>query len=229
MNKNILHAGPNFSAEGGLIATDFEFFGGVSGERNTDGISGFTKMPVDSKGKRETAIRVRNAGCLVFAMALLSACGGVSSDVKTPATLTTRIKAYTVVGSGNAVAGKVPVNANINGGAFHVNWDVDSSDPYHAELYLSADDKLDTATDIDVFGQNCGSVSVIYNCGEKASFDCRFGTDNKLSCGKVSSFNRAKDLTTFLDRLPKTAWLMLKACNALLTDCKTAAVQIELQ
>ncbi len=41
---------------------DFEFTGVFLSEWNTDCISEFRKIPVDSKGKRETVILVRNAG-----------------------------------------------------------------------------------------------------------------------------------------------------------------------
>ncbi len=57
-----IRASPHFSPEGGFIATDFEFTGVYLDERNTDCISEFRKIPVDSKGKRETVILVRNAG-----------------------------------------------------------------------------------------------------------------------------------------------------------------------
>ncbi len=53
---------PHFSPEGGFIATNFEFTGVFLSEWNTDCISEFRKIPVDSKGKRETVILVRNAG-----------------------------------------------------------------------------------------------------------------------------------------------------------------------
>ena len=53
---------PHFSPEGGFIATEFEFTGIFLSEWNTDCIAEFRKIPVDSKGKRETAILVRNAG-----------------------------------------------------------------------------------------------------------------------------------------------------------------------
>ncbi len=53
---------PHFPPEGGFIATNFEFTGGFLDERNTDCISEFRTPPVDSKGKRETVILVKNAG-----------------------------------------------------------------------------------------------------------------------------------------------------------------------
>ncbi len=53
---------PYFSPEGGFIATDFESTGVFLDERNTDCISEFRKTSVDSKGKRETVILVRNTG-----------------------------------------------------------------------------------------------------------------------------------------------------------------------
>ena len=53
---------PHFSPEDGFIATDFGSTGIFLSERNTGCISEFRKISVDSKGKRETVILVRNAG-----------------------------------------------------------------------------------------------------------------------------------------------------------------------
>ena len=163
---------------------------------------------------------------------LIAACGGGSSslpEVNTPATDSTTINNFDVDGTGN-VSGSVPVvNAGIDNGAFKVLWDVDSSDPYHVNLFLSDDNALDTQADTKIFEQNCGSLSALYNCGQKAVFDCKFTSENKMSCFTISSSNQEKDLTTFLKTIPQTAWMILEACNALQTDCKTSAVEIELQ
>jgi len=61
------------------------------------------------------------------------------------------------------------------------------------------------------------------------SFDCRFTSSNKMSCGTISAANTEKDLTVFLNTIPKQAYLIFEACNALLSNCKTASVTIELQ
>lgn len=176
---------------------------------------------------------------LVFSAVLLSACGGGSSSLpgnnistsgnNSPATDSTMINDYAVTGSDVVNAsGNIPINSGVSGGVFKVTWDVDSSDPYHAELYLSSDDTLDRNSDVKIFEQNCGSVSLIYNCGQKADFDCRFTSQNKISCGTVTNQNRERDLTAFLDTIPKSAHLMLYACNALFSACKTSSVAIEL-
>jgi len=175
---------------------------------------------------------------LIFSVVLLSACGGGGSapgggsslpGINTPATDSTTINDYAVTGSDVVNAsGNIPINAGVNGGAFQVTWDVDSSDPYHAELYLSADSTLERNTDIKIFEQNCGSVSLLYNCGQKADFDCRFTSENKMSCHTITTANRERDLTTFLDTIPKSAHLMLYACNALFSNCKTSSVAVEL-
>lgn len=174
---------------------------------------------------------------LIISVALLSACGGGSSipgGGDNPVTNNTTINSFTVTGSGNAVAGKTPINAAINNGAFQVNWDIDSTDPYRAIMYLSADNTLDTneATgDIELLGLNCGSISLLYECNKTAKIDCSFNSSNKIACGTAQDqlTYQPKDLTTFLDTIPKTAYLMVQACNLLMTSCKTSAVQIELQ
>ncbi len=162
----------------------------------------------------------------------ISACGGGSStpniDVPNPATSTTTINSFSLTGTSAPINGVVPINASINNGEFAIDWDIASSDPYIVEIYMSSDTALGNG-DVKIFGQNCGSLSTLYNCGSTASFNCRFGSSNNISCGVISSINPEKDLTTFLDTIPKSANLLLLGCNSLLTSCKTTSVAIELQ
>jgi hypothetical protein len=167
---------------------------------------------------------------LITIPVLLSACGGDTTSlptINTPATTTTTLNSFSVVGSGATVAGKIPINAGINNGEFFIAWDVDSSDPYHVDVHLNDSDSLIDA--IKIFEQNCGALSVLFNCNETANFDCRFDSSNHISCDTITAFNPEKDLTSFLDTLPKSAFIIIEACNALLDNCKTSAVEIELQ
>lgn len=164
---------------------------------------------------------------------ILSACGGGSSGTPsgTPGITgtTTTINNYTVTGTSSATGTSQPINPGVNNGNFNVSWNISSSDPYHVDLYVSSDSTLSTTTDIKFFGQNCGSASSIYNCGKSGTFTCTFGGDNKISCGTISAANPAKDLTSFLDTIPKTAYIVMQACNGLFDSCKTSAIQVEFQ
>ena len=161
----------------------------------------------------------------IFLASLLSACGG-SPTIDDINSSSTTIKDYAVVGSDAADStGQIPINSGVNGGAFKVTWDVDSSDPYRAELYLSTDSTLDRSNDINIFGTNCGSISLLYYCGAQADFDCRFTNENKMSCHTVNSANLERDLTGFLDTIPKSAYLILYACD-LSFQCKESAVAV---
>ena len=162
---------------------------------------------------------------LILGAVLLSACGGGGGDVlNNSGNSATTISAFEITGS--ATGTPVPIDANINSGNFHVHWEVNSSDPYHVDLYVSADDVLDTNTDIRFFEQNCGSGPLM-NCTSIADFDCAFTTQNHLSCGTLSAANKGKDLTTFLTGLPMQAGIIMKACNGLVTSCKTQVVKVE--
>lgn len=166
---------------------------------------------------------------LIFIASLVSACGGGSStpNVPNPATSTTTIDSYRVTGTSASINDVAPINANLNNGEFSVGWNISSSDPYHVDIYLSDDVVL--GGDVKIFEQNCGSLGTLYNCDSDASFNCRFDTSNNISCGVVSASNPAKDLTTFLDTIPKSAHLILVGCNALLTSCKSTSLEVELQ
>jgi hypothetical protein len=161
---------------------------------------------------------------------LLFGCGG-SSDITNPTSSiqNTSISEYTVTGSSATKNGVIPINSGVNNGAFKVTWNVSSSDPYHIELYLSNDSALSKSTDVNFFGQNCGGISAIYNCSSNGSFDCKFTSQNKISCGTITSFNKEKDISSFLDQIPKQAFLIIEACNGLFDSCKTSSEEIELQ
>ena len=165
----------------------------------------------------------------IIVASLLSACGGSSEipTANTPANPSTTINAVTIVGTSPPSDNIIPINAGVNNGGFTTGWSVSSSDPYHVDLYLSNDNAL--GSDVRIFSQNCGSSSLIYNCSSVGQFNCQFTSSNKMSCGTLSAANTEKDLTSFLDTIPKQVFLILEACNALLDNCKTSSVAIELQ
>ena len=171
---------------------------------------------------------------LMVTTTLLSACGGDSAGVPTPIAITpitteTTILSFTTVGTSASVNGVVPINAGVKNGDFSIEWDITSSEPYRTEIFLSSDTVLNSAIDIVIYNRNCGADPRVYTCNQQGLFNCRFNNSNEMSCGIVTAFNTAKDLTVFLDAIPKSAYLIIDACNALRDSCKTASVAIELQ
>ncbi|MEC4685408.1 MAG: hypothetical protein VST71_06725 [Nitrospirota bacterium] len=162
---------------------------------------------------------------LILCFIFLTACGNGGNDGEESSSI--KITSYSVEGTSPASDGVVPINSIVNDGVFKVSWSVSSDDIYHIELYLSNDDELSRDTDVDFFGRNCGSISTA--CKQNGSVDCRFTTQNKISCGTISIYNPEKDITPFLDQIPKAAYLIMEACNALFDSCETASVQVELQ
>ena len=160
---------------------------------------------------------------------LLAACGGGSDSNISDPDQAVHIRSFTVDGSGAVVGGKTPINPAINGGLFQVQWEA-SEEVYHAEVWLSEDDVLDTSStgsDIRVFGRNCGIL--FSDCNRTGSYTCRFTSENKISCGEINIANPERLITTFLDVVPKSAYLVLQVCNNLFTKCETRPVAIELQ
>ena len=156
----------------------------------------------------------------VIASCIVSGC--ISSDDDSSGGTT--INSLSVTGTSANVDDYVPINPNLSNGTFSVGWSVSSSDPYHAELYISEDASLSTSTDRRFFQQNCGSSS-LYNCSSSASFSCQYTTQNMISCNNDSGTN----LTTFLDTIPKDAYVIIEACNALHDSCQTSSVKTQLQ
>lgn len=165
---------------------------------------------------------------VILSTALLTACGGTDTGSGGP-TSKTSINSYEIAGSETVQAGDVvPINAGVNEGAFEVNWDVSSSNPYHVRLYVSDDAILSTDDDIQFFSQNCGTPSSIYNCNRTANFDCSFSAQNQIVCNETT-YNRGKNIGSFLNSLPQQAYLIMQACNGLFDSCKDQAIAIELQ
>lgn len=161
---------------------------------------------------------------------LLSNCGGGSSDGDSSVSTTTTTKINSFDASGTAtVSGVLPIDPSVNGGEFTVDWNVDSSDPYRFVLYISQDNVFNSTDDVLVHQRNCGSNSILYLCNDIGSETCSFDTQNMMGCGVSSPGNRPADLTIFIDAIPKTAYLILHACDALQIDCKASAIAIELR
>ncbi len=141
----------------------------------------------------------------------------------------TSINMYSVTGTSTTTSDVKPINSGVNNGAFNVSWNVSSTDPYHIELYLSNNSTLSSSAGVKFFSQNCGGISAIYNCNTNGSFSCRFTSQNKISCGTITFVNKEKDVSAFLNQIPKSAYLIIKACNGLFNSCDTEFKQIELQ
>jgi len=162
----------------------------------------------------------------VLVSTILLACGGGKSSkpVSEPKTnnpkATTTIKYFSVKNTS--------INANIKSGSFNLTWQVQSSDPYEVDIYVSNDTYLSDKTDIRIFGQRCGSFGS-YKCSENATFKCKFNTNNKISCPGSDTGKDQNDISSLLDRLPKTAYIIIEACNMAYTNCKVKAQKVKFQ
>lgn len=141
------------------------------------------------------------------------------------------INSFEVVGTSAPVNGVTPINANLNGGRFHLKWKASADSPtYRASMYLSKDEKLDkNGGDNFMLYQNCGSVAGLYNCGNTADFSCRFTTNNDMYCLQGTQGNRGKNIGDWLGALPQKVFMILEVCNGLGSQCKTRATRVSLQ
>lgn len=154
---------------------------------------------------------------------LLGACVETTEDD------VTTINEFSSTSSAGLSDSAVIIDPAIDEGAFNIHWDIDSSDPYHIELYLSEDSQLSKSSDVNFFGQNCSSASSIFNCSSVGDFDCRFTSENKISCGTISAANNEKTVTSFMTTLPKDAYIIIEACNGLFDSCAVSASQVVFQ
>lgn len=172
--------------------------------------------------------RCLRRGALLALLTSLVACSGgdgasSGGDAPTP----TVVNSFSVsVPSSQATP--VPISPYMDSGTFNATWSVTSSDPFHIDLYVSLDNVLQTQNDRAVFAQNCGTHT-LYACRSQSTVTCQFDTMTRVSCSLPSTQATVTDLTTFLSGLPKSAYLILHACNGLFLSCSDSAISIEFQ
>ena len=159
---------------------------------------------------------------------LLFACGGNKSSKPTSEPRPSNSNASTSIKSFSVKS--TSINANIKSGSFNVTWQVESSNPYEVDIYVSSDPFLleSDKTDIRIFGQRCGS-SDFYRCDENANFECKFKTDNKITCAHSDTGKDQSDISSLLVSLPQTAYIIIEACNLAYTNCKVQSQEVEFQ
>jgi hypothetical protein len=170
----------------------------------------------------------------ILVSTLLIACGGDKSSKPTQEPKPTsepkpsNPKANTTIKSFSVK--NTSINANIKSGSFNLTWQVQSSNPYEVDIYVSRDTFLRESdkTDIRIFGQRCGSSS-FYRCNEKANFKCNFKTDNKITCAHSDTGKDQSDISSLLVSLPQTAYIIIEACNMAYTNCKVKSQKIKFQ
>ncbi|MFH7321406.1 hypothetical protein ACHHRT_12465 [Desulfurivibrio sp. D14AmB] len=133
------------------------------------------------------------------------------------------INHFGITGTADPVNGVVPINPGVDDGSFTVSWDVSSNvSVYHIELFVSKDGSIGDEA-ISFFAQNCG-VSPI--CGQTGVVECRFTTDNQISCGD----NIGANLTDFLDQLPQELFIVMRTLSSLFSltfEYETVKVQLQ--
>ncbi len=175
---------------------------------------------------------------IIFIATTVAGCGGSSGsdgigdpggtpDIPVAGGMT--LDTFEVTGTGVVEASSVPINAAVANGEFSFSFDVTTlSDPYVTELFISEDNLLDT-TDVSILHRICGNDGTVFKCNAHGEFNCSFNSSNEMSCGVVGPGNFPKNLTTFLDSIPKDAHLILEACNFTQDECDTKAVAVEIQ
>ena len=165
---------------------------------------------------------------------VLMSCGGGNKEktslepVPTNGNKTTKINTFLVNGTSAKVKGAVPINTNMKSGTFTVSWYVDSSDTFEVDIYVSNDPFLSDKTDVHIFGQRCGNTKV-YRCDDKGSVKCSFNTDNKIGCAYSNTGKDQISISSVLDRLPQTAYIIIEACNITYKSCKVDTQKVEFQ
>lgn len=131
--------------------------------------------------------------------------------------------------------GALPITPHLGDGNFELRWELDGYGPIHVDLYVSNDRWLgpeDPYGRDDLLFKHLWSGDNLYTDEyhiDTTYLGCRFTTDNILSCGAITYDNPGRDLTPFLNQLPKTGYLILRACDGNTQDCDTRSLYVEFQ
>lgn len=163
----------------------------------------------------------------------LGACGsgsapGGSGSVPLDPTAPVDIQSFAVTGTSAAVNGVVPINPGVNSGRFTLAWQVSDNPNYTARVYASNDAVFDAA-DYEIAG-SCGKLHPADSCHGSVTVNCAINNSNVVTCTDAGGVSTTRNLTTFFaSGLPKRAYLVLRVCNAFLTQCRQAPVAVEFQ
>lgn len=106
---------------------------------------------------------------------------------------------------------------------------------YDSNVYLSANNILDTNEDELLFSMQCktpSSASQEYGCSQYASFQCVYNNDNTFNCLSLpldhpEGFkDHFVDLTNFFDIIPKSAHIFYKICLTESQSCDIESTEI---
>lgn len=165
--------------------------------------------------------------------AIIAGCGGgggggaapSTSDPNAPVT----IQSYFVTGTSATVNGVAPINPGVNGGQFSATWTVTGNSIYTVRIAVSTDTTHD-GNDVEIVTGGCGKASVLDNCHASGTVTCTFNNSNVMACADQVDTFPSRDLSTFLSGgIPMNAYLVIKACNPMLTSCPTTAAAIQIQ
>ena len=172
-----------------------------------------------------------------FVVGTIVAIGGCRAREKQPTpspTAQTTINSFSITGSAATTDGITPIDPAIKAGEFFLSWNISSSEPYYVALYLSNDATLvkeDAAgnKDVEFDTLRCSTLNNFDPCtGAQSGTRCEFTNQNTLHCPQLNfGIPWDVDISSFLNQIPKTANIIIEACNAPNDSCKTATVAVQ--
>ena len=149
------------------------------------------------------------------------------------------IRYFSVISAPGATASNydaAPITPYFDSGNFLIQWEVATESAYQIDLYVSNDPRLDPQ---DPAGRDDVHFKQLYHgIGghidhefylDTMTMNCQFNVDNILSCGRISYENPGRDITPFLTQLPKSGYIILRACEETMHECATTALRVEFQ
>lgn len=105
-----------------------------------------------------------------------------------------------------------------------IRWESSGAVLFDAHVYLSNDSRP-SSDDFRVISEDCSNDSDDHcEAGRQVVFDCLYRSDNTFDCEEDDDVISRNDITSFLDTIPKVAFVILELCND--GDCESRAQEV---
>lgn len=113
------------------------------------------------------------------------------------------------------------ISPYINGGAFDLYWDIRTDYDYIVDFRINTTPTL--AGSQLVFSDYCDSLS---SCYDNQYLFCEYQSDFNMICENFKGDTQAAYIGDYIDRIPKTLYLILDTCNGEGFNCSYQAIPV---
>ena len=156
--------------------------------------------------------------CTIVISAFLSSCGGDNNELPFIPfdEIALNIESFSITTT-NVIPGQ----------SLGINWEIAGIEAnFDIRFYISEDNTI-SSEDVRIIDEDC-SFDEDDNCeaGKNIFYQCFYENDLSFDCQSGTQILRRNSLSTFLDQIPKSAFIIMEACGE---DCENRALELTFQ